>query len=217
MFNLILQHRKNTLAKLGRHLVSCSLRIGVKLCVKVDRTSIMKSREYNDTKKRGGLLRKNRSCTYFKATLSKQLRVPLRFRIRDWVWQGKKPVLNTGTEACGTWPPETEWRGWIFFSWLVTKTDTWIRTLGTSREKRYYALLALFSWCFAGTFLHFSLEEMTADWWLVEEMLGNSGCGHRRWISRIESIGQHIDRQKFGLWTPPLIFCQIDSYTVFSI
>ena len=63
--------RKNTLTKLGRHLVSCSLRFklrtGVKLCVKVDRTSIMKSREYNDTKKSGGLLRKNRSCTYFKA------------------------------------------------------------------------------------------------------------------------------------------------------
>ena len=26
---------------------------------------------------------------------------------------------------------------------------------------------------------------MTVDWWLVEEVLGNSGCGHRSWISRI--------------------------------
>ena len=57
---------------------------------------------------------------------SKQLRVPLRFRICDWVWQEKKPVLNTGTVACGTWPPG---EAGIFFSWLVTKTDTWIRTL----------------------------------------------------------------------------------------
>ena len=62
------QHRKNTVANLSRHLVSCSLQAGVKICVKVDRTSMMKSREYDETKKSGGLLRKNRSCTYFKAS-----------------------------------------------------------------------------------------------------------------------------------------------------
>ena len=36
----------------------------------------------------------------------------------------------------------TTWRGWILFSWLVTKTDTWIRTLvgvGISGMLRAYA------------------------------------------------------------------------------
>ena len=61
---LIGQHRKNTFAKLGRHLVSCSLRAGMEICVKVDRTSMMKSREYDETNKSGGLLRKNRSSSF---------------------------------------------------------------------------------------------------------------------------------------------------------
>ena len=39
------KHRKNTVAKLGRHLVNCPLPTGVKLCEKVVRKSMMESRE----------------------------------------------------------------------------------------------------------------------------------------------------------------------------
>ena len=42
---LLRKNRKNTVAKLGQHLVSCPLRAGVKLCEKVDCTLMMKSRE----------------------------------------------------------------------------------------------------------------------------------------------------------------------------
>ena len=55
--------QKITVAKLGQHLVCCPWRTGVKLCKKVDRTSMMKSRGYDETKKCGGLLRKNRQNT----------------------------------------------------------------------------------------------------------------------------------------------------------
>ena len=48
-------------------------------------------------------------------------------------------------------------------------------------------------------------------------MLGNSGCGHSSWISRIENIGQHLDRRKFGLWTQQLIFRKINAYIVFCV
>ena len=44
------QHRKNTMAKHGLHLVSCPWLTRVKLCKQVDRTSMMKSREYDETK-----------------------------------------------------------------------------------------------------------------------------------------------------------------------
>ena len=61
------QNRKITVAKFGLQLVSCLWRTGVKLCKKVDRTSMMKSSEYDETKKSSGLLRKDRSCIYFEA------------------------------------------------------------------------------------------------------------------------------------------------------
>ena len=35
---------------------------------------------------------------------SKELGVPLSVQICVWVWQKKKHILNTGSEACGTWP-----------------------------------------------------------------------------------------------------------------
>ena len=53
------KHRKNIVAKLCRHLVSCPLRTRVKFCTKVDCTSMMKSREYDDTKKKSGCLLRN--------------------------------------------------------------------------------------------------------------------------------------------------------------
>ena len=43
---LLRKNKKNTMAKLGRHLVSCPLLIGVKLCEKADCTSIIK---FNDS------------------------------------------------------------------------------------------------------------------------------------------------------------------------
>ena len=55
------------MANLGWHIVRCPWLIGVELCKRVVRASKMKSRECRDdeTKKKRGLLRKKRSCTYF--------------------------------------------------------------------------------------------------------------------------------------------------------
>ena len=56
---------------------------------------------------------------------------------------GKKPILNTCTEADHL---ETRWRGWIFFSWLVTKTYTWIRTLVLNADAIFSDRVYLKGW-----------------------------------------------------------------------
>ena len=69
------------MAKLSRQLVSCPWWTGVKLCKKVDRTSMMKSREYDDTKQSGCLSRKNRKNTVLK--LGRQhISCPWRTRVK---------------------------------------------------------------------------------------------------------------------------------------
>ena len=47
--------------------------------------------------------------------------------------------------------------------------------------------------------------------------LGNSVCGNSRRISRIENIGQHLDKWKFCLWIQPQNFCQINTYIAFIL
>ena len=52
----------------------------------------------------------------------------------------------------------------------------------------------------------------------ISKGLGNSVCGHRRRISRLDNIGQHLDRQKFRLWRPPQDFRQINTtYIAFIV
>ena len=58
--------------------------------------------------------------------LSKELCLPLRVRICVWVWQEKRASLKYLHHSLWT---VTTWRGWKFFSWVIMKTDTWIRTL----------------------------------------------------------------------------------------
>ena len=81
---------------------------------------MMKSREYDETKKSGGLLSK----TELPLFRSSELRVPVGFK-SVFGWAEKKPVLNT--EACGTWPPGVA--KIYFFFWLVTKTGARIQAL----------------------------------------------------------------------------------------
>ena len=67
-------------------------------------------------------LSKNRSCSVTPISKQQALRANW-FRICVWVWQKERPVLNTSTEARGTWPPGMQC-GWNFPPWLVTKTDS---------------------------------------------------------------------------------------------
>ena len=130
---LLWKNRKNTAAKLGRHLVICPWRTGMNLCKKVEGTSMMKSREYDETKK-SDLLRKNGSCTYFEAA-SFVLYSVLNL---VWVWQRENPSWIPAPNAV----ERDHLKRLDFFSWLVTKTDTWIRTQDSLIQVLWYSRLS---------------------------------------------------------------------------
>ena len=91
MFDGVIQ--KACVAKHCWHLVSCPWRTGVKPYKKVYRVSMMKSENTMRRKKQWSVKQKQKLHLF----PSSKLRVPMAFE-----YYFGKPVLNTGTEACGS-------------------------------------------------------------------------------------------------------------------
>ena len=64
---LLRKNKKNTVVKLCRHLTSFPLRTGVKLCKNVDSTSMMKSREYDEAKKKRWSIKEKQELHLFRS------------------------------------------------------------------------------------------------------------------------------------------------------